>query len=1082
MKKDQISIQEIAKECAKDYSLLKNHGVDKDACPPRQWIRAWMQTNYNIIKLSGYFYREFEKALNPKKLINENKTSLGLNKQAKKKFNDIDAIDNINDYVDLGLPSGTLWCSHNFGVDNEHECGNLYNYDDAIKLDLLSGHLPSHEDFKELNDFCKHKISEINGIRGMLFISKINSNKIFFPIADYYDGLTFYFKPYGYYWSSETYGNDAAYNMKFDLSSFDLFSEAEDGWVNVDNTSYRSYGFLVRDVLKKANESTNLGLNQKAKKKHQDIDVIDNISGDYVDLGLPSGNLWCTHNYRENRNSKDEEYYSYDDAIHLDFPLGTLPSRDDFEELVNNCEHHYVEIDGEKGQIFTSKINGETVFFPLAGYKHKSKGPTQKYGICGHCWSSTSKNGYRNVGDAYNLIFYSDNAGIYANKVNPRNTSCKGFNFSVRTIIKKANESMNLGLNKRAKSKFNQEEALDQQEFNDINKTVTTKLIAILEELGFKKDMNPRHIDSSELDVPTKYFTYTLYESPLTYNSSEKGKECTSTLRELFVFIDNNDIEPEQHEKMILEIRINGDIRDDDEPEAGKANVGSDRYDDYGWCGIRVANGMSAGVNDMRDRKMRPFCYLKNTLPVTKNMWLNGIVESTDLDIYHGAEFFIEDMKGIFKTIAAFQKDRMKGFSISFSNNTAWPEFDKETWDFLSKHFRKNTKLLRQPLYTIQESNISLGLNKQAKKIHKETDAVKNLHMEFVDLGLPSGNLWKNINEGSVSIDDGGKGFTYDEAIKSKFDEGILPNEDDFKELYASCKFEWDDEKKGMTVTSNINGNSIFLPAPGYIGTIGRMENPGKGTYGCYWMLPGESRNASPNKGSGFSFMISEQKGVMPFHVDATSSLYCVRCISRNANESINLGLNKRAKDNFKGKLVDERTAIDEVAPTYSCMDDAGNPVEVTRSKEVWKNRIFEWLLENVKNLKIKYDEKRQQIGREEIKVDDFIRSYDDGMYISMYQREYRVYMKPTYVSRLADYFNGTIEVPYPLTLTAWNIGNYSRADVQLWKKGNKWRLTVDAYFQDVSYITKRCPNGRWCRAKKTVTEKDVPALAKLEL
>ena len=163
-------------------------------------------------------YRNME-IVEPK--VNES-SNLGLNKQAKKKHDELDAVDNINDYVDLGLPSGTLWCSHNFGVDNEHECGNLYNYDDAIKLDLLSGHLPSHEDFKELNDFCKHKISEINGIRGMLFISKINSNKIFFPIADYYDGLTFYFKPYGYYWSSETYGNDAAYNMKFDLSSFDL--------------------------------------------------------------------------------------------------------------------------------------------------------------------------------------------------------------------------------------------------------------------------------------------------------------------------------------------------------------------------------------------------------------------------------------------------------------------------------------------------------------------------------------------------------------------------------------------------------------------------------------------------------------------------------------------------------------------------------------------------------------------------------------------------------------------------------------------------------------------------------------------
>lgn len=49
------------------------------------------------------------------------------------------------EYVDLGLPSGNLWCVY--------ENGTLLNFYDAVKLGL-----PSADDFKELKDYCAVEI------------------------------------------------------------------------------------------------------------------------------------------------------------------------------------------------------------------------------------------------------------------------------------------------------------------------------------------------------------------------------------------------------------------------------------------------------------------------------------------------------------------------------------------------------------------------------------------------------------------------------------------------------------------------------------------------------------------------------------------------------------------------------------------------------------------------------------------------------------------------------------------------------------------------------------------------------------
>lgn len=165
--------------------------------------------------------------------VNESKTSLGLNKQAKKKFNDIDAIDNISGYVDLGLPSGTLWCKCNYGADEEYEVGDYIDYFDMNSIEKSSQiQIPSIEDFKELIKNCTFK----PGKKGQKLISKLNGNSIFLQL--------------GGYWTSTK-----------KLSGVKLFEYYVT--INDISTEYHStanahrYDFLLRPVLKRVSESTN---------------------------------------------------------------------------------------------------------------------------------------------------------------------------------------------------------------------------------------------------------------------------------------------------------------------------------------------------------------------------------------------------------------------------------------------------------------------------------------------------------------------------------------------------------------------------------------------------------------------------------------------------------------------------------------------------------------------------------------------------------------------------------------------------------------------------------------------------------
>ena len=112
-----------------------------------------------------------------------------------------------------------------------------------------------------------------------------------------------------------------------------------------------------------------------------------------------------------------------------------------------------------------------------------------------------------------------------------------------------------------------------------------------------------------------------------------------------------------------------------------------------------------------------------------------------------------------------------------------------------------------------------------AEQLKDQAKIAPYLAQGYVDLGLPSGTLWKKSNEGGDAAH-----FTYDEAV-SKFGNN-LPTDQQLRELKDKCTWTWIDIGGGYRVTGP-NGNSITLPAAGGRGCGGDVYRVG--TSGKYW-------------------------------------------------------------------------------------------------------------------------------------------------------------------------------------------------------------------------------------------------------
>ena len=156
------------------------------------------------------------------------------------------------------------------------------------------------------------------------------------------------------------------------------------------------------------------------EKAHKDewlmlIEDLEAVEYDgFVDLGLPSGTKWKRINEDEN------DYFTFDEAL-KEFGKKTLPSREDFQELIDHCKSEWDDV--RKGRVFTGP-NGQSIFIPALGYKNRYGSTVLRRGSDGFYWSSSIYDEER----AYYVYFRS--GGVYADN------GFRYYGYSVRLVQK----------------------------------------------------------------------------------------------------------------------------------------------------------------------------------------------------------------------------------------------------------------------------------------------------------------------------------------------------------------------------------------------------------------------------------------------------------------------------------------------------------------------------------------------------------------------------------------------------------------------------------------------------------------------
>lgn len=131
---------------------------------------------------------------------------------------------------------------------------------------------------------------------------------------------------------------------------------------------------------------------------------------------------WCNGSDRSlTKYNTDSSYGTVDNKIILDpeddaafMNLGgkwRMPTKAEQDELINNCNIVSTQVNGVQGKLFTSRINGNSVFIPANGYYHSP-------GSSGEYWSSSLWVG--RPFDAYDLDFtqslHLENGGRYESR------------------------------------------------------------------------------------------------------------------------------------------------------------------------------------------------------------------------------------------------------------------------------------------------------------------------------------------------------------------------------------------------------------------------------------------------------------------------------------------------------------------------------------------------------------------------------------------------------------------------------------------------------------------------------------------
>ena len=312
------------------------------------------------------------------------------------------------DYVDLGLPSGTLWATCNVGASKPSDYGLYFQWGDTVgytadqvgkgdgkkkfasdwsdykwgkspnftkytttgaTLDLEddaahvhmggSWHMPRPEQMQELINTANTTSTWTtqDGVNGMLFTSKKDGSKsIFIPAAGgAWDGSVRYSGGYGVVWSSVRLTENVSNGQYLGFDS---------GLVYLNDYS-RCSGLTVRGVIDKNNDNSKDKKNDMNEKLNL-VEILKNV---------PKGTrLWspvigdCTFVEIDEKNKRGEDKKIGEGEESYPIRCSTLNEND---EWTFGSDGSFTNYDSAECVLFPSKENKDWSTFKIPNKKHK---------------------------------------------------------------------------------------------------------------------------------------------------------------------------------------------------------------------------------------------------------------------------------------------------------------------------------------------------------------------------------------------------------------------------------------------------------------------------------------------------------------------------------------------------------------------------------------------------------------------------------------------------------------------------------------------------------------------------------------